>query len=602
MSRSKTTRAALAAALGLALVASIASGHQLPSPGSFGLEVIGENPAGGAPGILTVVADSAPAIPVGVTALSLPIDLTHNSGVWQTPLGRVLTPVFDGVNPLPLVGVPTSAPGIGLAFEFADYRAGAAPPASTAIGLGFGTAPYDPLVVNNALYNAVYVAVNPPGFPMFVVEFQVPVGAGAAPFLNTIYACSGNASPFVSRMFVDPIQNLLVVPENNQIETFPLGFTLPPFSAPAAVNVIPAPLNGAGVQFQVGTNGTAGFVGPLGENMIIGLRSPAGAAGHGFLAFSGGVAGVTTFSGVDPFGAGLVLAPGFHEIALSGGAPFPVATFLADNLPVGILGGAVGQVTLLGGAITPVATVCPSPFGDPEARRNALGDPVLFMATAAAGDVVGAIGTGISNPLASLAVSAALPGFIVPEQSDRPISLPIVGPISEVVVSTGAIGTLIGGVLLKVGPGPGFSVPVGFTSTSTTGATTLANTLTGGLLGAQPIFAQGFSFSGAPSDLLVLGTPLGTTSITHFPAFVATPIPTLGALTLVPPNPAAPSPSLGRRTTFNFANGLPTAPVMVHPQHIPGVVSALVVETPGVPAATVAFVTVNSIVTETFSF
>ncbi len=602
MSSTRFSRTGLGA--GFFILCSSAFAHQLPAPGIAGIEVIGENIAGG-PGIVSAIWDFAPSTPLGSTVLSGPIDTSHNSGRWQTPVGRGMVPIFSAGLPAPMVAVPTTGPGGAVNVEFVNYRSGTVPASSIVVGVGFGTMPYDLLAANGF----VYAFVQPVGGgPAIVYEITVPTGVASIPSVTAGFFCASFASPYVSRMLIDPTTGNLVVVENDRIETFPTGIG----GIPAVINSFVFPTNAGGTAYQAGTNAAAGFVGPGGQNMIVGLRQPNGAVGHAFLAFSTGAgAAAPIFSGDNPFG-NRVLAPGFHEIAISNGSAFPVATFLADQLPISTGVGAVGQVTLSGAAYNVVTTNCPPPYGDPEARRNATGDPVLFLSTLApsANDGLCAIGTGAANPLGALAVSGALPGLVVSTQCDRPISLPVVGPNHEAVVSVGA-GGFVGTVVFPIGPGPAIGAPTPSPAIGNGPATTLPNALIGGLLGPQPVFAQGFqNLAGAGlglSDQLVLGAPLSAppSFVLLNPTVAMSPIPA-GPLVLVPPNPAALNPALGARSTFNFINGISTAPVVVHPQHFFfGAIfgfSGLIVENPFVPFGTQAYFTANPIVTETYSY
>lgn len=628
----RSTRTARTAGASVWLLCSVATAHELPVPGTFGFEVVGENVAStsGVTGQITVLSDANPTVPVGVCTLAGPIDTSHNSGTWQAFVARGIARVFDpSVSIAPVLAVPTTGPSGAVALDFVDTRSLFVPPVSQSIGLGFGTVPYDVLVSGTSMFILVD---QPGGANAIVFEITVPLGLGPVPALTDFYFCSGRSSPFASRMSIDPISGELVVPLLNSIDTFVTGTG----TSPAPTNSFVLPFFGV-TQFQVGTNVATGVIGPAGENMIVGLRQPTGVIAHGFLMFSAGVGvGAPIYSGANPFGA-RVLAPGFHEIAISSGANAPVATLLADSLPLSCANpnqGAVGQVTLNAlGQLLVATTPCPSPFGDPEARRNPTGDPVLFMARCGAieqppftpaQDSICAIGTGaitaggILNPLGSLA-TAVLPGFIVPSHCDRPISLPLVGPNHEATVSNGA-GAFIGTVIAQLTPGPTITglltsntIPLGPNPPASAGATTLANSLNAGLLGPLPISTQGFqdTTNFGVSDHLVLGVPIGLPNVVFLaPPLAGSPSPMTiippGGLVLFPPNPAAPAPALGVRSGFNFVNGQSTAPAVIHPQHLfiggAFVASFVAVADPLLPALTNSYLTLNPIVTEVFSF
>ncbi len=489
-----------------------------------------------------------PGMAYQLTAIGAPfppntVVTTINSRSFQAPvnprIAQLAGPAIGGLPAGPVLAVPTSSTGAGLTvdlLEIFDFRFGLLlglanaqrPPVPLSSAPGI-TVPYQVLAAAGQFFVAEAAG---PNITVSRISFTPGATPGSGIWSRTATGTVALApSPWVSRMAFNA--GNLVVAGLGAIAIFD---TTQPTTMPL-LTTITTP------GFNVGTEIATGLVNPGGIDMLVGLRAPGFGPSHAYLAFSSTAPFTPTLSGIDPFGAGLAYAPGFHEIAVSNFGT--VATLPLTVAPPAVGSGALGQLTT-SPAIVPSSTpIAFTPFGNPEGSRNASRDPVSVYGTNALGvDFVVAIGTGAVDPLGVIAVSPPLAGVVNLTTDDRPLSLP--GSSCVTTVSTDAVGVTSVEVF-NLGAGPALPPPAA-TFIAAGGPSSMPTVLLSAVL---PVGAWVHGF--ATGDTVVVCAPAPPTPATC--GGTGTPIPPPVAFTGVPPAAAGVALFSARQPQTNVVPG-----------------------------------------------
>ena len=529
--------------------------HVEQTPG--GQRLVATNPA--VCGALPCPGSVFPLFSVGAPFPMNSVVTTINSRRFQTPTNpriAMLSGPGSGVGVGPVLAVPTTTmAGATINFlEIFDFGSAAGAIRQVPVTLPGGAASMTRYQVLAAAGQFFVAETNPAGMNILRISFApggfwVISGAVVIPYAP---------SPFVSRMVYNA--GNLVVAGAGGVSI--INTTLPVLAMP----VVNLPID---AMYTVGTEIATGLVNPGGTDMLVGLRLAGPGAGHSYLAFSSVGPAVPVMGPADPFGVGLSLAPGFHEIAVRADgavATLPVA-------PMGMAAGAVGQLTAGGPALVATATAVPlTPFGNPESSRNGSGDPVLIFARDLIGmDHLLAVGAGVVNPLGALSM-APLAGTVNVTTHDRPMSLPFSPCVTAIsgVVSTAEVFT--------VGVGPVVLAPTAFPVAG--GVTSMSTVLFGA--GAVPVGVGVHGMVGGNQATVCAPTP--PVSLTCGGSGFAAPIAMPAGLTFAPPAVGL-VPLFGARQP---QTNVPLAPGVAAEVAVPG---SLVIPgtAPPVPASVLDF-------------
>lgn len=550
-------------------------------PGQFNFYVVADQFA---PGVeeLVILNPDVPGGPYLSSAiLGAPIASTLNRRSQSTPAEAQPILVVDATgNTIPHVVVPTliaAGPGFGNFLYVESFHDGAPAPCATAVtpgtvatcqvflGSGDGFAiDYDLLDIGGGVVLAEFSDTVTGTTSVTAITFA----SGLFPVAGTTWVFNQLPTPYATRMTLAAGGNRVLVPLLNGI-----GVIDPTLATPVAT--ISTRGNGGGVQYQVGTNLAAGFNSRMGQTIVFGLRLPGATPGTIAAGHSAGYLNPTTlavtFAGINPFGAGRALAPGFNEVAIGGTAAAPVAVFLTatPTAPAGgnpgpggfglFAGSATGVLTFAGAVTTPAGVPLGS-FGNPEVPRAGVpADPVCFYAAAPGGgpDYFVAVGLGLTSPIASVAPAVLLPGFVNPMAGDRPFNLPGGG---DFVVDNQAPNAVLVFSVAGGAAAPVISPPAIFATLG--GSTSMTNIFAGP--------APAFGLNNVPAallgafmnDVVVIGAPLAAppTSATFVDPVPSGVNPPTGLFTWLPGAPQL-VPNMGARIgVFNVSTLLDSAP------------------------------------------
>lgn len=464
----------------------------------------------------------------------------------QAPQETEIAVAYDGVSALPLVLVPTeivNATGgvTGTRTQVVDFRTGA--PVASSIVLAGTNIPYDILV--HPTQPRAFVATFGVGGSSSIVLWQLGFAPGVAPAVTARLTTTLGGNPFVTRMALSANGQQLIVAGTTSIATFSLAGAAP---VPIGVTAV------AGANMMIGTNPVSGLVTGTAVDTLVGTRSVNGPTSHSYLGIAS-AGGAPLFGAVSPFGAGMTLAPGFHEIGVATVNGSSVCCFLVHNpLTLGV--GAVGLLSRVVPTATPVTV---TPFGNPELPRVGATDPFVMAGTDAAGnDSALAVGSGAVFAAGVAVQTGPLPGFIEPASMDRPYNLPGTSGFVFTMGVGGFPANPPGTTVVTVGATPPLTLTAAPSTVAPGGASSLPNPQFGGLFPVGvPLLAQGFAgAAGTASDQLVVGLPgvppiaLTSAGTSNVPA---------GGFVFVPSTASA-VPTFGpRRPAFNafqFLGGL----------------------------------------------
>lgn len=558
------------AAAALVVESSLTLAQTPKAPGGFGVEVVVEDPGPGSSDVLTAIL--TPTAPPGVfvtpslsASLSADVDGdgildvikvngAENGTTWQSPTAPRMVIGTDPVLGTPIIFIPAFAPNIGASvIAYVDFRSGLPPTVGALFSAAFLDIPFQ-MIDDGA--GRLYVAESFPGAILAVSE--ISYAGGATPALSTATVVSGLDAEFQDSMSL--VGTSLQVAHTGGVDVF---------STPglALLGTVPMPSNAVGSPYVPFTNMLGGLPGFF--DMMLFAGQPGGGPGNTFITWSSatGIPGPT--GGVDPGGAGLRPAAGFHDAVFTPTGPGTgTVTALLDGFPLGTSVGAVFQVPVTpAGPAAPVVTAVPSPFGNPEAARNGLADPIGFQVSAPTVDFFGAVTAGSFGPVGSLSALVGLVGLINPSDSPRPLSMAFAGlPTTDFALTT-SIGVASVNVL-SVGAGPTITSTTAFPAPG--GAASLGTVWPAGAPGGPlPVSFQQIAGLGV---LAQVGAPFNTPaiSLTAFDTAILPAIP-IGPLVGVPA-PQSTTPTVtASETSLNFdAPNVPGSFVTLHP-------------TPGIP-------------------
>jgi hypothetical protein len=441
--------------IGLLLAAACAAASALPSsaqgpkpPGTFGFEVVVEDPGPGLSDVLVVLATQgavpgtplAPflSIPLGVDVNGdgipdpIKVNAAENGTTWQVRTAPEIVIANDPVLGGQIVFVPATIPLFGTSVvSFVDFRGGLPGVPGLAFGVSLTDIPFK-LLDDGA--GRLYVAESVPGPAGVMTVAEITFAGFTTPFLSAAALVSGLDAEFQDRMALGAGGASLSIAHSGGVDVFSvpgLGF----------IGTVPMPLGPTGVPFVPFTNILGGLPGPF--DMLAFAGQPGGGPGHTFVTWSSvtGLPGPT--GGINPAGPNVRTAPGFHEPAFTPTSPTKgTVTALLDNLPFGGGAGVIFQIPFsLAGPAAPVITPALSPFGDPEPARNGFADPIGFQSGTAVGDFFSAVTAGAVGPLGSLSAPNLLTGFLNPGDSPRPLAMSLPGFTGSDFALTTTIGT-----------------------------------------------------------------------------------------------------------------------------------------------------------------
>lgn len=556
-----------------------AAAQGAPKPaGTFGLEIVIEEIAPTASDLFTLLdlSTATPGALIGpVFQVPLEVDLdgdgipetikinaAENGTTWQSPTAPEAVIATDPDSGEPIVFMPAYWADVsGAMLSWVDFRGVAnptAPNVGAAFTAGLDEIPYRLLDDGAGRIYVVDSIVGAANF-MFVNEFDY---AGGVPTLANVAAVTGFDTEFQDRMALGADGTTLCVPHSGGVDVFSIpGLAL--------LGTVPMPLDSTGVPYIPYSNIVTGLPGEFDMMLFGGTQS--GGAGHTYISWSSTTGAIGPNGGIDPAGALLRPAPGFHEPAVTAVADDnSTVTALLDSLPFGTGFGAVLQVTVTPAGPGPI-TVTPvlAPFGDPEPAENGMSDPIGFQIGTPFADFFGAVTAGAAGPVGSVAVSPPIVGFLNPTSSPQPLAMSLPGaPGSEfaVTASIGAPTTSI----FNVAPGPVITLSGTFPVTG--GATSLGtawdSTAVGG---SSPTHIQ--ATAGLPGAVnLQLGAPFFVPAVTVSAAVAATPpfpgpvaIANAGFVAIPAAQTVTPN-TTATRTSLNFTvPGLFTSGVTLHP-------------------------------------
>jgi hypothetical protein len=496
-------------------------------------------------------------VSLGVGGTVVKINAAENGTTWQVPTAPEMVIATDPGLGTPIVFLPVTLPAVGTsAVAYLDFRFGSPPTVGLALTASLVDIPMQLLDDGNG---RLYVAESVTGFgpPIDVMTVsEITFGGGATPALTAAAIVSGVDAEFQDRMALGVGGASLAIAHSTGVDVLGvpgLGF----------IGTVPMPVNGAGTPYVPFTNILAGLPGPF--DMLVFAGQPGGGGGHSYVSWSSvtGLAGPT--GGIDPAGAALRPAPGFHEPAFTPTGPGTgTVTALLDTFPFGGGAGAIYQVPIgpagpTGAVITPVL----SPFGDPEPARNGAADPIGFQVGTAAVDFFGAVTAGTFGPIGSVSGLVPLTGFLNPRDSARPLAMSLPGfGGSDFALST-SIGTPSVHVF-TVGAGP----TVTATSTFPAGAATSLGTVwsQGAVGGVLPVHFQQVA-GAAPGVMMQAGAPLTAPAQTFLASDVIgiAAIP-FGGFVAVPPAQGLTPIAAAARTSLNFGQlGVLGSWATIHP-------------------------------------
>jgi hypothetical protein len=572
----------LLAAACAAAGAPTASAQGPKPPGTFGFELVAEDPGPGASDVLTVLALQAatpgaalvPALQASLTADVngdgtsdvIKVNAAENGTTWQVATAPEMVIAIDPGLGTPIVFLPATAPAFSAAaVSYVDFRFGGTPVVGALFGAGGTDIPLQ-LITDGA--GRIYVVESLPGAGMSVSE--ITFGGGSTPKRTVSKAISGLDAEFQDRMALggsDAGNSTLSIPHTRGVDVFSIpGLAL--------LGTVPMPANGAGVRYVPFTNILAGLPGPF--DMLVFGGQPGGGGGHTYVSWSSATGAAGPTGGIDPAGAALRPAAGFHEPAFTPtGTGTGTVTALLDTFPFGGGAGAIFQVPVgsagPGGA---VITAVSSPFGDPEPARNGLADPIGFQVGTPPTYSFGAVTAGAFGPVGSVSPLSPLIGALTPGDSPRPLAMSLAGfPGSDFALTTSTIAHVF-----TVSPGPVVTAVTFFTAGG--GPTSLGTVWTQGAVGgALPVHFQEFA---GPGVMMRAGLPLAVPTLALLAASpVAIPPMGGGGYVGVPPAQGLlPSVSAGR-ASLNFTSvGVQGSWATLHPS--PGIAP------PAVGTATIA--------------
>lgn len=518
------------------------------------------------------------------------VSRTQHRRSLATPSEPEITVTLDAVGAGPYAALPVQVGANAHAVDVFDFRAWY-PAAPTVVPLGQGPVPYDLLA--EPANGRVWVCEIPGGGNGALRLYSIALPAVGPPTRSAGLGLPQGASPYATRMVVDPLTGNIAVPMLN-------GIALVDPNSGGLVSVVATPLiPGTQQPFVIGTNLSNDFSGATpASNLLCGLRSPlafpfplavAANTSAGALSLDGAGNNVrqAVFTGQNGAGS---LSLGFHEIATSGLGANTLATFIGFSLIAGAgypVAPNVGQGWQIDAASFTVGTfqsAIGTPIGNPEARRGVPGGPVCSLGVAGVGVAANAmmlmsfdaaVLPAPQNPMggALLLFPNPAPTFSL-NAVDRPLSLP--GTDTWMVPTRPAGPPAFAGALVTLARNPGNGIwvappgPNGVTFfASGVTPTTRPNVLSGTLPASYPPFvpvayqSMGPLLPGPPpTGILASGAPLTPApTTTLFPnALLAN---TIGGPFLLGtgpylPNVGAPPANFGARVpVFNFASALP---------------------------------------------
>lgn len=503
--------------IGLLLAAACAAASALPSsaqgpkpPGTFGFEVVVEDPGAGLPDVLTILATQGavpgtPLAPFLSIPLAVDVDLNgildpikinaaENGTTWQVRTAPEIVIATDNVLGGLIVFMPATEPLFGTSIVcYVDFRAGL----PGIPGVAFTLSQSDiPLQLLDDGAGRLYVAESTPGPGGLMAVSEISYGGITLPFLTAAAVASGLDAEFQDRMALGAGGASLSIAHSAGIDVFSLpGLGL--------LGTIPMPPDPTGVPYVPFTNILGGLPGPFDMLLFGGLPN----GGNTFVTWSSvtGLPGPT--GGPNPAGPFVRTAPGFHEPAFTPTGPNTgTVTGLFDTFP---FGGGVGFGRIFqipfgpGGPGTPVITPVVSPFGDPEPARNGLADPIGFQAGTATADFFGAVAAGVVGTVGSVSNLVLLTGFLNPGDSPRPLAMSLPGLTGSDFALTTSIGAR---TVHIIGVTPALGAFITGTFPAGTGVTSLGTVWTQAAVGgALPVHFQQVASVGV---MLQAGFPL----------------------------------------------------------------------------------------------